>query len=397
MEIQKGDVLFPWKRLVKTLNRLIFTTLLGRMAAALVSENRLIQLEFAPKQNEAVVGTICIGKVKNIVHNLQAAFVEYRPGVNGYYSLRGRKGPTLRVGDEITVQIARAAVKTKDAVLTEALTLPGRYAVISAGDTRLGISSKITDKDLKERIRTRWEARSLEEFPFGLIVRTNACEAGEEALWEEAGLLSARMERLLQAAASRTCYSVLYQPESFALRFVKDSYTNQTEEIVTDIPEISQELEGASSIPVRLYDDASYPLVKLYRLKAALDHALSKQVWLKSGGYLIIEPTEAMTVIDVNSGKNIQKKSPADLYLETNLEAAAEIAAQLRLRNLSGIIVVDFIDMDGQEDRDRLLSVFRRHLMADPVKTVLVDMTPLGLVEVTRKKVKAPLHEQLAY
>ncbi len=377
------------------MNRLIFTTLLGRRAAALVSESRLIQLEFAPEQDEAVVGTICIGKVKNIVHNLQAAFVEYRPGVNGYYSLKGRTGPALRAGDEITVQISRAAVKTKDAVLTESLTLPGRYAVVSAGDTRLGISSKITDKEFKEQIRLRWESRSVEEYPFGLIVRTNACEAGEDALWKEARLLSARMQKLLQIASSRTCYSILYRPESFFLRFARDSYTKQTEEIVTDIVEVYEELKESSPIPVRLYDDVSYPLIKLYRLEAALGHALSKQVWLKSGGYLVIEPTEAMTVIDVNSGKNTHKKSPAELYLETNLQAAAEIAAQLRLRNLSGIIVVDFIDMEGQEQREKLLSVFRRHLLADPVKTVLVDMTPLGLVEVTRKKVKAPLHEQI--
>ena len=151
---------------------------------------------------------------------------------------------------------------------------------------------------------------------------------------------------------------------------------------------------SGSEIPLRLYED-SYPLRALYHLETELDHATSKNVWLKSGGYLVIEPTEAMTVIDVNTGKNVDKKSPEDTYFKTNMEAAVEIAAQLRLRNISGIIIVDFIDMADEEHNTELLNSFKRILSSDPVKTTLIDMTSLGLVEITRKKIKRPLMEQL--
>ena len=175
-----------------------------------------------------------------------------------------------------------------------------------------------------------------------------------------------------------------------------DFYRQDTSEIVTDDPEIYDELKNAASaeLPIRLYND-SYPLSALYNLETALDRALGKIVWLKSGGYLVIEPTEAMTVIDVNTGKNTDKKTPEDVYLKTNLEAASEIAFQLRLRNLSGIIIVDFIDMKEEEHNKELLQMFRQYLNQDPVKTTLVDMTALGLVEVTRKKIKQPLYEQM--
>lgn len=178
-----------------------------------------------------------------------------------------------------------------------------------------------------------------------------------------------------------------------------DVRKDETEEILTDLPDIYQKLQEAAGdgfqVPVRFYTD-SYPLSALYRLDAALDRALGRTVWLRSGGYLVIEPTEAMTVIDVNTGKNTDKKTASETYLKTNLEAAEEIAVQLRLRNLSGIIVVDFIDMKEKAQNEELMRRLRQCLAADPVKTVLVDMTPLGLVEITRKKTLRPLHEQFS-
>ena len=137
------------------------------------------------------------------------------------------------------------------------------------------------------------------------------------------------------------------------------------------------------------------PHINLYRLSAALDRALGRTVWLRSGGYLVIEPTEALTVIDVNTGKYTGKKTPAETILKINLEAAHEVARQLSLRNLSGIIIVDFIDMESKEDQETLMRTLGEELSRDPVKTILVDMTRLGLVEITRKKVRRPLHEIL--
>ena len=146
---------------------------------------------------------------------------------------------------------------------------------------------------------------------------------------------------------------------------------------------------------LKFYEDRQLDLHKLYSIQVQLERALLKKIWLKSGANLLIEPTEAMTVIDVNSSKNAKKKLPKEHHLQVNLEAAAEIAKQLRLRNISGIIVIDFIDMDSVEDKEQLLMAMRSFVKSDPVKTEVVDLTRLGLMELTRKKTRRPLHEQL--
>jgi len=386
---------------VKTLNKLIFTTLRGRTAAVLASDKRIIQIEFEAQEAAEQIGTIYVGKVRNVVKNLNAAFVEYKPGINGYYSLNDNRihvfgdgtvsDRPLKSGDEILVQVTRAAVKTKDAVLSGELTLTGRYAALLSDNSKFGISTKIRDKKWKEAFREQWKQHGINKY--GLIVRTNAYDADFNEVKNEVLKLQTQFDKILHDASYRTPYSVLYRPDSFASSVVRDMNLKETEEIVTDMEEIYQELLSGP-VPIRFYDD-SYPLRALYHLETSLDHATSKNVWLKSGGYLVIEPTEAMTVIDVNTGKNVDKKTPEETYFKTNIEAAGEIAAQLRLRNLSGIIIVDFIDMESDENNEELLRYFRSCLNADPVKTTLVDMTALGLVEITRKKVKRPLYEQL--
>lgn len=409
------------------MNKLIFTTLRGRRAAVLASEKRILQFEFEGEEAISQIGTIYIGKVRNVVKNLNAAFVEYMPGVNGYYSLNDnhvhtfadgtRSDRALKSGDEIVVQMSRAAVKTKDAVLSGELTLTGRYVAVmvrEAEHASLGISAKITDKKWREQFKTQWK-QYLTENPADrssepalnrshhYIIRTNAYEASVDEVMREAANLSAQLEKICKDAAFRTVYSMLHKPESFAVSKVRDYRMEQDAEVVTDNQEIYEELKASglfaspsseTGVKLRFYED-TYPLTSLYNLETSLNRAIGKTVWLKSSGYLVIEPTEAMTVIDVNTGKNVDKKTPEETYLKTNLEAAAEIAFQLRLRNLSGIIIVDFIDMKSPEHNAELLNTFRHYLNQDPVKTTLVDMTALGLVEVTRKKIKQPLHEQM--
>lgn len=397
----------PWKRLVKILNRLIFTQLRGQTAAVLVSGSRILQIDFEPEDTE--LGCIYIGKVKNIVKNINAAFVEYRPGVNGYYSLTenrnhlytdNREHPALHEGDEILVQVERAAVKTKDAVLSSDLNLPGRYAVLTAKGGRLGISSKIRNREWKEQMKLWWE--KLEGHTFGLILRTNAMEAEPEEIYEEVARLEEIFDKICSASKCRTCLSLLYKPESFQVRIARDTHFQDMEEVLTDNREIYDELSHAfirevkeGRLKLRFYEDSSLALSALYSLNTALDRALSKQVWLKSGGYLVIEPTEAMTVIDVNTGKNMGKQAFSETAFQTNLEAAGEIAAQMRLRNLSGIIIIDFIDMEEQNKKEELLKSLKKFTSKDPVPVTVVDMTSLGLVEVTRKKIKKPLYEQI--
>lgn len=410
------------------MNKLIFTTLRGRRAAVLASEKRILQFEFEEHEAAEQIGTIYIGKVRNVVKNLNAAFVEYKPGVNGYYSLNDnrihtfadgtRSDKALKSGDEIVVQVSRAAIKTKDAVLSGELTLTGRYAAVISGEKNapfLGISTKIKDKKWRENFKEKWEAACSDELSpiqpeFRYIIRTNAYEAEFLDVLKEASSLSLCLTKILSDAAFRTVHSVLYHPDSFAISYVRNMRLEHLTEIVTDDPEVFSELKGSGlcvccdekksnhentySCKLRFYED-SYSLASLYNLESALNRALGKQVWLKSGGYLVIEPTEAMTVIDVNTGKNVDKKAPGQIYFKTNMEAAEEIALQLRLRNLSGIIMIDFIDMKEDIHNTELLNHFRQYLNLDVVKTTLVDMTPLGIVEVTRQKGKRPLHEQI--
>ncbi len=393
------------------MDKLIITALRGKTAAVLFKNGHAVQIDFEPEAAEEETGVIFVGKVKNISKNINAAFVEYRPGVNGFYSLKENVRPIyadgkaehgpLKAGDEILVQVERSAVKTKDAVLTSNLTLTGQTAVLSAGKSSLGISAKIRDKEWRDAVKRRWE--ETEHGGCGLVVRTNGETAGIDKVFEEFAALYERYQVICKAAASRTCYSVLYRPESFAVRAVRDLKIGDGLEVVTDLPEVYKELRDALEISgsraaempsLRLYTD-DFPLTALYHLETILSQALSKTVWLKSGGNLVIEPTEALTVIDVNTAKSVSKKTSEETYLKTNLEAAEEIAVQLRLRNLSGIIIVDFIDMKEEENRKTLLAALRRAVAADPVKTVLVDMTSLGLVELTRKKIRRPLHEQV--
>ena len=182
---------------------------------------------------------------------------------------------------------------------------------------------------------------------------------------------------------------------------MRDAYEGRLSSIVTDDRGLYDQLKAylkeeqpEDLEKLEFYDDSLLPLYKLYSLETVLDRALGKRVWLKSGGYLVIEPTEAMTVIDVNTGKYEGRKKMADTIRKINNEAAFTIAAQLRLRNLSGIIMVDFIDMEQEEDKKALLDCLKQAVSTDPVRTVVVDMTPLGLVELTRKKVRKPLYEQ---
>lgn len=391
----------------KTLNKLIITRWQGRILTALFSDKLAIELGL--EEENASLGNIYIGKVIRVVKNLNSAFVDYGKDCTGYFSLTdnpvilhadGRRSGTIKAGDEIIVQIAKEAVRTKDPVLTSNLTFAGRYGVLTAGKTLIGFSSKISDKDWKDQLRPKLEALTNKEA--GLIVRTNAYGREDELLRETEALMEA-CRNILKTAPYRTCYSLLASSEPEYIKTIRSCPAGSLDEIITDEPSVYENLiryfeqcEPEQVSPVRLYQDPQLSLTKLYSLENAVEQASQKRVWLKSGGYLIIEYTEAMTVIDVNTGKYAEKKNQDDTIRMTNLEAAKEISRQLRLRNLSGIIMVDFIDMKRQEDKDFLMDSLREFVRPDPIKTNVIDMTPLNLVEITRKKEKKPLWEQLA-
>lgn len=390
----------------KTLNKLAITRWKGRILTALLTDGVLQEL--CLEEDTSILGNIYIGKVKNVVKNLNSAFVDFGEGRTGYYSLAenpvsihttGTTG-SLKAGDEIVVQVAKEAVKTKDPVLTANLNFTGKYAVLTAGKTVIGFSAKIGDKEWKDGLKPKLEA--LTQGKAGLIIRTNAYQVEEEVLMREIRHLMGEYEKVLSDAPYRTCYSLLYQALPSYIGSLNSCPEGTLEAVVTDDEGIYESLRGYAQTyqpelmtRIQAYQDPMVSLSKLLGLETALEQICQKRTWLKSGGYLVIEQTEAMVVIDVNTGKYSGKKSQEETIRRINLEAAQEICHQLRLRNLSGIILIDFIDMKSEEDKLLLMDTLKRCALKDPVKTTVIDMTPLGLVELTRKKGRRPLAEQI--
>ncbi len=383
----------------------------NRIISSVFDEKEMLQVNIFGAIEENPLGNIYVGKVKNIVNNIAAAFVEYEKDKMCYLSLEEVKNPIflnpkknekLVVGDDILVQIAKADVKTKAPVATVALNFTGKYLVLTHGNNLIGISGKIREEEERKRLRTLMEVYKNSEY--GFIVRTNAASIEDNVLKEEAEALIGVYKDTLSHAMYKTPFTCVFKTLPGYLCDIRDSLSEAITEIITDNKALYDEIasylgsyQKEDLAKLKFYEDNLLTLSNLYGVNLKLENALKKKVWLKSGGNLVIEPTEALTVVDVNTGKAIYgKRKVQDTFLKLNLEAAEEIAKQIRLRNLSGIIVVDFIDMEEKGAKEELMRFFEEQLRKDPVKTVLVDMTALNLVEVTRKKVRKPLYEQIS-
>lgn len=377
------------------------------IVAALMEQNRICQLHIAAQENKGILGNIYIGKVQSIVKNIHAAFIEIANGVNCYYSMdekseifftNQKKDKTMKIGDEVLVQVSREGIKTKLPCVTGNLNFTGRYLVLTSQRKELGFSGKLK-KEEKKRIRAILEEHLPKQA--GLIVRTNCRDADTADILRELEQLQQQYEDLLKKASTRVCFSLLEESMPDYMQVLQSTYTKNLEEIVTDDKTIFQQIQRylqcyeTKAVPVRFYEDSLLPLAKLYCLESAISEGTQERVWLKSGGFLVIQQTEAFVCIDVNTGKFSEKKEIQDTFRKINLEAAREIAWQLRLRNLSGIILIDFINLEKEEDKKELLQNLQGYLKQDPVKGTVVDMTPLNIVEVTRKKVRKSLQEEL--
>lgn len=380
--------------------------------AALSEEERIIEIRLESEQEKSILGNIYTGQVENIASNIQAAFVQIEPGKRCYYPLAeaqravfsaGRKGNgPLRPGDELLVQVSRDAMKGKLPALTSNLNFTGRYLVLTTGDKKFGLSSKLA---LEDRHRLSGWLKEEAERPdkeFGIIVRTNAADASKEEILKELEWLKGRYHKAVVQGRNRTCFSLVLETEPFYVAAVRDAYGRDLDEIITDVPEIREmilgyleEISPELKEKLRFYQDKLLPLYKLYRVETALDAIQKEKVWLNSGGFLVIQQTEAFVSIDVNSGKYTGKKKMEETFRKINLEAAAEIGRQLRLRNLSGIILIDFINMENPDHRDELFHVLQKLLRKDPIKSRAIDITPLHILEMTRKKVRRPVIEDI--
>ncbi len=369
------------------------------------------------------IGDIYIGLVQKVAKNINAAFVEILPGINGYlpfdeivepiYTSKG-PSPDIQAGDQVVVQIIREAFGHKDMSLSTKLTLRGRYVVLTSGGVGLGVSRKIPEErrqELKDKILSSEEFAAVQQRigQCGIVVRTNAGElfagdgsdnTGETLLlkrevFREISDLEAQMADLKLKAPYRSVHTNLKKQPPRWLSRIHQLSGNEVPEVITDDQNLYRQIMQSDAVPVkvRFYQDRMVSMEKVYSLQRELSRALYKHVDLKSGADLVIESTEALHIIDVNSGRSQSKKSKEEALLSVNLEAAQEAARQIRLRNLSGIIVIDFINLKMQKNSLRILDELRKAVSRDPVRTQVVDMTKLGLVELTRQKIEVSLSQ----
>lgn len=363
-------------------------------------------MEIRCYEDSSILGNVYRARVSNLSPNINAAFVDIKKGESCYLSMDDYHGEKLKTGDLVTVQVVRDKIKTKRYAVTTDISLQGDYAVTTLF-APVGVSSKITDnarkKELKNLMRNLLiteqdaqlqladknaaEIERIKKLTLGGIIRTQAEQAEDTAIEQEIKTQTRQLYSIMKKAEYAPQYTCLYHTEVEYIKDIRRMHALQDVEIITDIPEVVEAVPEIS-----LYTD-EYTLTLRYSLAGLLEKTLSKRAYLKSGAYLVIEPTEAMTVIDVNSGKSIKGRNAEEQFLKINIEAAREIARQLRLRNISGIVMIDFINMKEEEHNRELMKVLSESVRIDPVRTTVVDMTKLGLVELTRQKGKRALHE----
>ena len=394
-------VWFPWMLWEWTLNKELVITNIefsGRIytASVLFEDKKAVELRIGKKDKKSIVGNIYVAEIEKMVKNINAAFVRIGNDLPSCY-LELKNG--LEQGKKLIVQVSKDAVKLKAPCVSTNLNFSGKYLVLTTDHTILGISSKI-EKETKEVLK-KW-IEPLMDGSFGIVVRTNAATAQKAQILEEFTFLKKRWERIQQIGEHRNSFTLLEEAMPFYIEAIRDVYTEDLVQIRTDIPEYYEkiktylsEYQKSELDKLSFYEDKMVSLANVYSLRSLMDECQREKVWLKSGGFLIIQQTEAFVCIDVNTGKFVGKKKEQETYRKINLEAAEEIARQLRLRNLSGIILIDFINMTREEHRDELLHVLQKYLRKDPVKAKVIDMTPLHIVEMTRQRVRKPVSEEL--
>lgn len=363
------------------------------LAAALYEDRVLTELSVEPddRSHPSLVGRIYRGYVEKVVKNTGGAFI--RIGKMTAF-LPGTKDSQVRGSQPVTVMVTKDAAGVKDPVVTENLHLAGRYCVISGKPGRIAFSSKLSEEEkavLKKWIPHDYGSR------FHILMRTNAARAIKSDVLNEVDRLMEEMQRILSSAGKASSGDLLYVPEPFYVTMLRDLYVHP-DRVFTDIPAAELRIApfaGAQGDAPVLHEKGELSLAGLYNLSRDLGRSTSKKVFLKSGAYLVIEQTEAFVSVDVNSGKCERGRIPEEMYRRVNLEAAEELARQMRLRNLSGMILVDFISMKNEDHIDELFHVMKKLVKRDHMKTEVVDITPLGIMEIVRQKMKKPLAEIL--
>ncbi|HET9114393.1 MAG TPA: ribonuclease G [Burkholderiales bacterium] len=367
------------------------------------------ELHIERSSQRGLVGNIYFGKVCRVLPGMQSAFIDIGLERAAFLHVAdiweerqhsGEERPIEQIlfeGQGIMVQVVKDPIGTKGARLSTQITFAGRFLVYLPQDTHIGISQKIGDEAEREQLRQKLQLIVPNGDGGGFIIRTMAEQAGTAELQADVDYLRKLWADIQNRAKTSPVKTLLHQDLNLALRVLRDFANDETVRILVDSRETHQKmLEFAEKytqgvISKLQHYAAERPLFDLYAIETEIEKALARRVELKSGGYLIIDQTEALTTIDVNTGGFVGARNFDDTIFKTNLEAAQTIARQLRLRNLGGMIIVDFIDMDNRDHQQEVFLEFKKALSRDPTRTSIHDFSPLGLIEMTRKRTRESL------
>lgn len=376
---------------------------------AVTEQGSVQELHVERDSSRGIVGNVYLGRVCRVLPGMQSAFVEIGLAraaflhVADIWMARNGDGQVkpiekiLSEGQALLVQVVKDPIGSKGARLSTQVSIAGRLLVYLPQDPHIGISQRIEDVAERENLREKVHALIPPGESGGFIVRTVAETASEAELKADIDYLVTLWKQIQQAASTAPPQALLYQDLALATRVLRDLVTDTTERVIVDSRETFHRLKDFAekytpkALPVLEHYSGERPLFDLFAVEEEIEKALARRVDLKSGGYLIIDQTEALTTVDVNTGGFVSGRSFDDTIFKTNLEAAQSIARQLRLRNLGGIIIVDFIDMDTQEHRDAVLAEFRKALARDRTRVTVNGFSQLGLVEMTRKRTRESL------
>jgi ribonuclease G len=383
----------------------------GLTEVAMLEDGLLTEFYTDRPAERRLVGSIYKAKIENVLPGMQAAFVQIGLEKNAYLyiddllpanltkvpEVKPSIAELIKPGDELIVQVSKEPLGTKGARVTTHFSIPGRWIVYMPNADYVGVSRKIGSE--AERTRLKQIAEEIRQPGEGLIIRTVAEGESSEALESDLQFLRGEWNEIMKQGETAKPPAVLYREPDVLERMVRDAFNEQVDELVIDdaakgkalmelVSSISADLAGR----IRIYRDRE-PIHQAYKVREQLEKAMRRKIWLKSGGYLVLDRTEALTVIDVNTGKYTGKDDPEATVFTTNAEAADEIARLLRLRDIGGIVLVDFIDMEDESHRSEVAARLTQAFSRDRTKAFAVGWTKLGLMEITRKKARESLDD----
>jgi ribonuclease G len=416
-------------------NELVINARPHETRVALIENGTVVELHLKRGSEQELLGNIYLGRVLRVLPGMQAAFVEI--GIDkpaflyvtdvyndlrqweqimlqegeeennnietiSYGRTRFQRGSDINIegllkeGQEVLVQVSKEPLGTKGARLTSHITLPGRHLVFMPTVDHIGISRRIEDE--KERARLKKIMQQLSPPGEGFIVRTVSEKAPREKLKSEMEFLTKLWANIQKRKETASAPSILHKELTITLKAVRDLFTKEIDRLVIDsreeyqsIMEFIETFAPNLRYSIELYEGREQ-IFDAYGIEMEINRALEKKIWLKSGGYIVIEATEALTVIDVNTGSYVGKRNLEETIVKTNLEAVKEIAYQMRLRNIGGLIVIDFIDMNREADKEKIFLALKEALEKDKAKTTVLKMSELGLIEMTRKRTKEDIN-----